>query len=94
MILTKAKIVENLYADTDFSKEKCVELVESVFKLIKDELAKGNDVRISSFGKWSVKKKNPRRGRNPQTGETIMLDARTVVTFNCSGKLKKIINGN
>jgi len=92
MTTTKASIVEDLYAKTDFPKGKCVELVENVFELIKDELKKGNDVRISGFGKWSVRQKNPRRGRNPQTGETIMLDARTVVTFKCSGKLKKIIN--
>lgn len=92
MTLTKAKIVENLYAETDFPKEKCVELVESVFELMKNELKKGNDVCISGFGKWSVKDKKPRRGRNPQTGETIMLDARRVITFKCSGKLRKILN--
>ncbi|MDO9528626.1 MAG: integration host factor subunit alpha [Syntrophales bacterium] len=92
MTLTKASIVEDLYSATDLPKGKCTELVESVFELIKDELKKGNDVRISGFGKWSVREKNSRRGRNPQTGETIMLDARTVVTFKCSGKLKKVIN--
>jgi integration host factor subunit alpha len=92
MTLTKASIVDDLYSTTDLPKGKCTELVESVFELIKDELKKGNDVRISGFGKWSVRQKNSRRGRNPQTGETIMLDARTVVTFKCSGKLKKVIN--
>ncbi|MBE9547465.1 MAG: integration host factor subunit alpha [Proteobacteria bacterium] len=91
MTLTKARIVENLYATFDFSKEKCVSLVENVFELIKDELKNGDDVRISGFGKWSVRQKNPRRGRNPQTGETIMLDSRRVVTFKCSGKLRKIM---
>lgn len=93
MTLTKARIVEHLCAENDFAKGKCVELVESVFELMKDELRKGNDVGISGFGKWSVRQKTPRKGRNPQTGETIMLDARTVVTFKCSGKLREIING-
>ena len=92
MTLTKARIVEKLYTESDFSKERCVELVESVFGLMKDELKKGNDICISSFGKWSVRRKAPRRGRNPQTGEAIMLDARTVVTFKCSGRLRETMN--
>lgn len=91
MTLTKAGIVEKLYAESDFSKERCVELVESVFGLMKDELKKGNDICVSGFGKWSVRRKAPRRGRNPQTGKAIMLDARTVVTFKCSGKLRKMV---
>lgn len=92
MTLTKARIVEKLYAESDFSKERCVELVESVFRLMKDELKKENDICVSGFGKWSVRRKTPRSGRNPQTGEAIMLDARTVVTFKCSGRLRKIMN--
>jgi integration host factor subunit alpha len=92
MTLTKARIAEKLHAESDFSKKRCVELVESIFGLMKDELKKGNDICVSGFGKWSVKKKTPRRGRNPQTGEAIMLDARTVVTFKCSGRLRKIMN--
>jgi len=92
MTLTKARIVEKLYAESDFSKERCVELVESVFGLMKDELKKGNDICVSGFGKWFVRRKAPRRGRNPQTGEEVMLDARTVVTFKCSGRLRKIMN--
>ena len=88
MTLTKASLVRTLHTDTGFSKEKSVQVVESTFELIKKELEKGNDVLISGFGKWSVKAKNPRRGRNPQTGKELTLDARRVVSFRCSRKLK------
>ncbi|MBN2254902.1 MAG: integration host factor subunit alpha [Deltaproteobacteria bacterium] len=92
MTLTKAEIVKNLHAQTGFSKERCTELVESVFELMKQELENGNDMLISGFGKWSVKGKNPRKGRNPQTGSELMLDGRRVVTFKCSRKLKESVN--
>ena len=92
MTLTKAELVKNLHTNTKFSKERCSELVESVFELMKKELESGNDVLISGFGKWSVRKKSPRKGRNPQTGQELMLDARRVVTFKCSRKLKEIVN--
>ena len=92
MTLTKAEIVKSLHARTGFSKERCTELVENVFELMKQELEKGNDTLISGFGKWSVKQKNPRKGRNPQTGDELMLNGRKVVTFKCSRKLKEIVN--
>jgi integration host factor subunit alpha len=66
--------------------------VESVFDIIKDELTNGNDVMISGFGKWSVKKKKPRVARNPKTGEEITIDARTVVTFKCAENLRSEMN--
>ncbi len=66
--------------------------MESFFDIIKDELANGNDVMISGFGKWSVKKKKPRVGRNPKTGEEMTIDARTVVTFKCAESLGSEIN--
>jgi len=88
MAITKAELVRNLHANTGFSKEKSVKIVESTFELMKNELEKGKDVLISGFGKWSVRAKNPRRGRNPQTGEELTLDARRVVTFRCSRNLK------
>ena len=94
MALTKAEIVRNLHADSNFSKERCADLVESVFDLMKDELADGAPVLISGFGKWSVREKNPRRGRDPQTGKELVLDARQVVTFKCARKLKENLNGN
>ena len=92
MTLTKAEIVKSLHANTKFSKERCAELVESVFELMKTELEVGNDVLISGFGKWTVKNKKPRKGRNPQTGQELMLEARRVVTFKCSRKLKEVVN--
>jgi len=94
MTLTKAELVNNLNSSTNFSKEKCSSIVESVFESIKDELGQGNHVLISGFGKWSVRKKNPRKGRNPQSGTALMLDGRTVVTFKCSRKLKENLNSD
>jgi len=94
MTLTKADIVNRLNSDTKFSKGKCENLVESVFELIKDELAEGKDVLISGFGKWSVRDKNPRKGRNPKTGTFLMLDGRRVITFKCSRKLKESLNSD
>lgn len=94
MTLTKAEIVKNLASNTSFSKEKCSSLVESVVNLIKEELAEGSHVLISGFGKWSVRDKNPRKGRNPQSGTALMLDGRQVVTFKCSRKLKETLNAD
>ena len=92
MALTKAEIVRNLHTNSSFSKERCTELVESVFELMKEELQTGTPVLISGFGKWSVRDKTPRRGRDPQTGKGLILDARRVVTFKCARKLKESIN--
>ncbi len=92
MTLTKAEIVQNLNTNTEFSKEKCAKLVECIFEFIKNDLGKGKDVLISGFGKWSVKDKNPRKGRNPQTGTSLMLDGRRIITFKCSRKLKESLN--
>jgi len=92
MPLTKIELVEMIYSELDMPKKDCVKLVESFFDIIKDELANGNDVMISGFGKWSVKKKSPRVGRNPKTGEEMTIDARTVVTFKCVEDLRSEIN--
>lgn len=92
MTLTKAEIVQNLNSNTEFPKEQCTRLVESVFQLIKDELEDGHDVLISGFGKWSVRDKKPRKGRNPQTGSSLVLSGRRVITFRCSRKLKESLN--
>lgn len=92
MTLTKAEIAKSLDSNTNFSKEKCSLLVNSVFELIKEELAKGRHVLISGFGKWSVRNKNPRKGRNPQSGKSLILDGRKVVTFKCSRQLKENLN--
>jgi len=92
MALTKIDIINSIYEELEIPKTACINLVESFFDIIKDELANGNDVMISGFGKWSVKKKKPRLGRNPKTGEVTTIDARTVVTFKCADILRSEIN--
>ncbi len=92
MSLTKIDLIEMIYGELNIPKKECVQLVESVFDIIKDELANGNDVMISGFGKWSVRKKKPRLGRNPKTGEEMTIDARTVVTYKSADSLRSEIN--
>jgi integration host factor subunit alpha len=92
MALTKAKIVEAVQSQNGITKKESSDLVESVIDIIKSTLQKGEDVMISGFGKFCVKAKKARRGRNPATGQELMLDPRTVVTFKCSGKLRDRIN--
>jgi len=92
MTLRKQELIDMVYSALDIPKRECVNVVESFFDIIKEELVNGNDVMISGFGKWSVKKKKPRVGRNPKTGEEMTIDARTVVTFKCSDSLKFEIN--
>lgn len=94
MTLTKIQIVEAIQNQTGFSKNRSSELVETFLEIIKSTLASEEDVMISGFGKFCVKEKNERKGRNPATGEDLMLAARKVVTFKCSGKLKDKINGH
>jgi integration host factor subunit alpha len=92
MALTKAKIVETIQSQNGITKKESSELVESVINIIKTTLEEGDDVMISGFGKFCVKQKQARRGRNPATGQELMLDPRKVVTFKCSGKLRDRIN--
>jgi integration host factor subunit alpha len=92
MALTKIDLVDMIYSELDVPKKECINLVESFFDIIKDELVKGDDVMISGFGKWSVKQKSPRIGRNPQTGEQMIIDARRVVTFKSAPPLRSEIN--
>jgi integration host factor subunit alpha len=93
MALTKALIVSNIQNHLDLPKNKSTEIVESMLEIIKSTLESGEDVLISGFGKFCVKEKHERRGRNPATGEYLMLVPRRVVTFRCSGKLRDRING-
>lgn len=93
MALTKKEIVERVCDDLGFLKNQSVELVESLLELIKSSLESGDDVLISGFGKFCVKHKKARKGRNPATGEDAILPARRVVTFKCSGKLREKVNG-
>ena len=92
--LTKAHIVEAVQTQIGFTKNKSTEIVESLLELIKSELESGEDVLVSGFGKFCVKQKRERRGRNPATGEDMMLAPRKIVVFKCSGKLRSRINGN
>jgi len=94
MTLTKADIVKRLWRENDFSKVQSTELVETMLKIIKGTLEPGDDVLISGFGKFCVKSKRERRGRNPATGDDLMLDPRKIVTFKCSGKLRERVNGS
>ena len=90
--LTKDLIVKAVADETGFPIRQSDEIVETLIELIKMSLASGEDVLISGFGKFCVKEKRQRRGRNPATGEDMMLDARRVVTFKCSGQLRDKIN--
>ena len=92
MTLTKSQITDAIAKQNGFSQKKSTETVETILELIKSSLASGEDVLISGFGKFCVKEKRERKGRNPATGEDMMLASRRVVTFRCSGKLKDRIN--
>jgi len=93
MTLTKADLVEQVYKNHDnLTKAQAVDAVEAFLKLSKNTLISGSDLLLSGFGKFNVRDKNPRRGRNPQTGEDLDLDARRVVTFHPSGILRSKIN--
>jgi integration host factor subunit alpha len=92
MALTKADLVENV-AREGFTKKDSAKIVETVLELIKSTLKAGDEILISGFGKFCVKEKKQRRGRNPATGEDLILDARRVVTFKCSPVLTDKING-
>ena len=92
MALTKIEVVNMLNEQIGFSKVECIRIVESFFDIIKSELDKGNPVMISGFGKWTVKAKKARIGRNPQTGENVTIEARKVVTFRPSAVLRDDLN--
>jgi integration host factor subunit alpha len=92
MALTKAQIIEKIGNRNGITMKKSTELVESLLGVLKDTLTSGEDVLISGFGKFCVKDKDARRGRNPATGEDMMLSARKVVTFKCSASLRDEIN--
>ena len=93
MTLTKARIVNQIAEQSGITQKKTIETVETLMELMKSSLESGNDVLISGFGKFCVKNKRKRRGRNPATGDEMILDARRTVTFKCSGKLRDRVNG-
>lgn len=89
MSMTKADIVERVYKEAGFSKKEAADLVDLVFKVIKDTLSKGEKVKISGFGNFSIRDKKTRVGRNPQTGNSMEISARRVLTFKPSQVLKE-----
>ncbi len=93
MTVTKADLVQAIYTVHNLSKQEASQVVEEFLDLAKDCLVGGDDLLLSGFGKFRVKDKKARRGRNPQTGEMLILDARRVVTFKPSGILRRRING-
>jgi len=93
MTLTKADLIDTIYNRVDLPKNKSTQVVESLVEIIKETLANGEDVLVSGFGKFVVKEKRERRGRNPETGDDLMLGERRVVTFRCSGILREKLNG-
>jgi len=92
MALTKDKLVTRLQTQIGMSKPESRQIVERLFEIMKDTLANGEDLLISAYGKFSVRQKNARRGRNPQTKDALMLQARKVLVFKASGVLRKRMN--
>jgi len=92
MALTKETMINDVYNDVGLSKNKSRSVVENLFEIIKGALVKEEDVLISGFGKFLVRNKKERRGRNPQTTEDLQLRARKVVVFKASGVIRKNIN--
>ncbi|MBL7180928.1 MAG: integration host factor subunit alpha [Desulfobacterales bacterium] len=93
MALTKAKIVEEIGKNSGLDNKQSGKAVETLLGIMKDTLASGEDVMISRFGKFCLKDKKQRKGRNPATGDDMMLKPRRIVIFKCSGKLRRKING-
>ncbi len=89
--LTKAHLAELLFEKIGLNKRESKDMIDAFFSLVADSLVEGNDVKISSFGNFQIRTKAPRPGRNPRTGEAIPIQARRVVTFHASRKLKDLI---
>ena len=91
--LTKIDIARSVAAELDMTRKQGLQLIENLMEVLKRSLERGEDVLVSGFGKFSVKSKNPRRGRNPATDEQMQLAARKVVSFKCSARLRSHVNG-
>lgn len=91
--MTKAEIVQALYSQVGgFSKKESADIVDRVFEMMKDTLARGEKIKISGFGNFVLRDKNSRPGRNPQTGDPITISERRILTFKTSDKLRKALN--
>ena len=93
MTLTKSNITDRISQNTDLNKSESIQAIETLLEIIKSSLESGEDLLISGFGKFCVKEKQERKGRNPATGNDLILGARRVVTFKCSGVLRERLNG-
>ena len=93
MTLTKTHLIDAIAEQNGFTNNHSSEILKTLLELIKKSLESGEDVLVSGFGKFCVKEKRERRGRNPSTGQDMILKPRKVVTFKCSGKLRKKLNG-
>ncbi len=91
--LTRADLVEKVYEEVGLSRNETSSLVEQVLDQMIDALSRGENVKLSSFGSFNLRKKSERIGRNPKTGEEVMIAPRTVITFKASDTLKKRVNG-
>jgi integration host factor subunit alpha len=92
MPVTKATLADTICNHLGLQKRESIVILESLLEIIKSTLESGEDILISGFGKFTVKEKKSRKGRNPQTEESLQLDARKVVIFRCSKTLKEKIN--
>lgn len=92
--LTKAHLADLLFEQIGLNKRESKDMVEAFFDIIHDSLSSGREVKLSGFGNFNIRRKAPRPGRNPRTGESIPIKARNVVTFHASHKLKEAVQGN
>jgi integration host factor subunit alpha len=92
MSLTKDKLITLIQTQVGLDKQESRQIVERLLGIMKDTLARGEELLISGFGKFSVRHKNPRRGRNPQTAESLVLAARNVLVFKSSGVLRECVS--
>ena len=92
--LTKAELSELLFERLGLNKRESKDMVEAFFEIVGEELVTGEDVKLSGFGNFAIRRKAPRPGRNPRTGEAIPIKARNVVTFHASQKLKALVQGD
>ena len=92
--LTKAELADMLFERLGLNKRESKDMVEAFFELVHSTLVQGEDVKLSGFGNFNIRRKAPRPGRNPRTGESIPINARNVVTFHASHKLKTIVQGD
>ena len=92
--ITHADLADALYHELGLSRNESAELVDSVFEEISDALAEGDNVKISSFGSFTLREKKERIGRNPKTGVEVPISPRTVLVFRASHILKERMNEN